>query len=56
MKQLRDRIRNSGLKQKFIAEKIGIGQTHLAMMLNDKATMPEMVRNSINDLLDKVLV
>lgn len=56
MKELKQRIKDSGLKQRFIAEKLGIGETHLTMMLNGNATMPETVRNAINELLTKVTV
>lgn len=56
MKELKKRIKDSGLKQRFIADKIGIGETHLTMMLNERATMPESVRNAINELLTKVTV
>lgn len=51
---LREKIKASGLKQKFIAEKVGISESHLTMMLNENASMPEIVRNKINDLLKKV--
>lgn len=53
---LKQKIKDSGLKQKFIAEKIGISEAHLTMMLNNNATMPEKVRNGINDILLKVLI
>lgn len=56
MKQLKEKIEASGLKQKFIAEKVNVGESHLTMMLNGKATMPEDVRNKINELLTKVTV
>lgn len=56
MKQLKEKIKLSGLKQVFIADKIGIGQSHLTMMLNGNAVMPEEIRNKINDLLSKVVV
>lgn len=56
MKDLKKRIKESGLKQRFIAEKLGIGESHLTMMLNEKATMPESIRNEINQLLAKVSV
>lgn len=54
MKDLKKKIKESGLKQKFIADRVGIGESHLTMMLNNNATMPESVRNAINDLLSKV--
>lgn len=54
MKELKRKIKESGLKQKFIAEKVGISEAHFTMMLNENAVMPEAVRNSINSLLQKV--
>lgn len=56
MKQLKERIRLSGLKQSFIAEKVGIGSSHLTMMLNGNAVMSEDIRNKINELLSLYLV
>lgn len=56
MKQLKERISKSGLKQTFIAEKVGVGNSHLTMMLNGNANMPEDIRNKINELLLKVTV
>jgi len=56
MKQLKEKIQKSGLKQNFIAEKVGVGNSHLTMMLNGNAVMPEDVRNKINELLSKVSV
>lgn len=51
---LKLKINQSGLKQKFIAEKIGITPEHLNQMLNGKITLSEEIRNKINDLLSKV--
>jgi len=55
VEKLKEKIRQSGLKQGFIADKVGVGPSHLTMMLNGNATMPEDVRNKINQLLDKVI-
>lgn len=52
MKQLKERIKLSGLKQCYIAEKVGIGASHLTMMLNDNAVMPEKIKTAIDKLLD----
>jgi len=56
MEELKKRIKQLGIKQKFIANRVGVGEAHLTMMLNGNATMPENVRNAINELLSKVLV
>lgn len=37
--KLRDAIEGRGIKQKFIAEKVGISETALSMMLNGKQTI-----------------
>jgi len=55
MKQLKERIRLSGLKQSYIADKVGVGASHLTMMLNGNAVMSEEIRNKINELLSKVM-
>lgn len=56
MKELKRKIKESGLKQRFIADKLGIGEAHLTMMLNENATMPEHIRNAINELLSRVTI
>lgn len=56
MKQLKEKIKESGLKQNFIADKCGVGHSHFSMMLNGSVTMPESVRNKINELLLKVTI
>lgn len=37
--KLRDAIDGRGIKQKFIAEKVGISETALSMMLSGKQTI-----------------
>lgn len=58
MEELKERIRISGLKQKFIADTFGISVPHLNMMLNQKgsARMSPPLRDKINKLLDRYLV
>ena len=51
MEELKKKIEASGLLKSFIADKVGVSSAHLSMMLSDKATMPEEVRNKINILL-----
>lgn len=51
MKELKQKILNSGLKQSYIAAKVGIGSTHLNMMLSGKAKMNKVVHDKINELL-----
>jgi len=55
MNRLKEKIRQSGLLKTHIAEKVGVSSSHLSMMLNEKATMPESVRNKINDILNSVI-
>lgn len=56
MEKLKERIKESGLKQNYIADKCGVGHAHFSMMINGTATMPEHVRNKINELLAKVSI
>ena len=52
---IKEQIRKSGLKQKFIADKIGVSKEHLNRMLNDKnSEMPDKYRIEIASLLQKV--
>lgn len=51
---LKEKISKSGLKQKFIAEKIGLTAEHLNLLLNNPEKMSEEIRNKINELLSKV--
>lgn len=53
---LKEKIEKSGLKQKFVAEKLGITPEHFNQMVNGRVTMPEKVRNEVNELLSKVLI
>lgn len=56
MEKLKEKIKQSGLKQQFIADKIGVGSSHLTMMLNENAKMSEDIQVKINSLLKKYLV
>jgi transcriptional regulator with XRE-family HTH domain len=53
--ELLARIKDSGLTKIFIAEKIGVSNAHLSMMLNGNATFSEEHRNKINILLTQAL-
>lgn len=55
MKELKQKIKDSGLLKSFIAEKVGISPAHLSMMLNGNATMPELTRNKINSIINQVM-
>lgn len=58
MEQLKEKIRLSGLKQKFIADKFGISEPHLTMMLNGigSAKMQPDLRVKIEVFLNRYLV
>jgi len=49
------KIKDAGLTKEGIAKKINISNAHLSMMLNGKATLPEDVRNKINNILLQAL-
>jgi len=53
--ELLAKIKDSGLTKVFIAEKIGISNAHLSMMLNGNATFSEEHRNKINSLINQAL-
>lgn len=53
MKELKQQINLSGLKQSWIAAQVGISGPHLTMMLNGKAKMGDVVRKKIEKLLEK---
>lgn len=53
MKELKQQINLSGLKQSWIAVQVGISAPHLTMMLNGKAKMGDVVRKKIEKLLEK---
>lgn len=55
MDKLKQLIKDSGLKQKFIAEKIDIDHTYLSAMLNGHREMPESTRNKIMSLCQRVI-
>lgn len=56
MKRLTEKIKRSGLLKSHIADKVGLSPSHLSMMLNNKATMPESTRYKINKIVDAVLI
>ena len=49
------RIKESGLLKSAIADKVGLSSAHLSMMLQNKANMPEEIRNKINSIIDQAL-
>lgn len=53
MEELKQKILNSGLKQSYIAAKVGIGAAHLNMMLSGRAKMKKGIKEKIEKLLEK---
>jgi hypothetical protein len=53
MKELKRKIKDSGLQKAYIAKMIGISPAHFSMMLSCKATMPEETRNKVNSILNQ---
>lgn len=51
---LHERIKKSGFRQNFIADKLGLSKSHFNQMIKGTATMPERIRNRLNKLLSKV--
>ena len=50
--ELKQKIKNRGLKIKFIAEKVGVSQPLLSMYLNGKRKMPESIHDNIEKILE----
>jgi len=53
MKEMKKKIKQSGLQKSYIAKMIGISPAHFSMMLSGNATMPEETRNKINSILNQ---
>lgn len=53
MKELKKKIKSSGLQKAHIAKIIGISPAHFSMMLSGSATMPEETRNKITSILNQ---
>lgn len=53
---LQEKIKESGLRQNFLADKLGLSKSHFNQMIKGTATMPEHIRNKLNELLSKVLL
>jgi transcriptional regulator with XRE-family HTH domain len=51
---LRDKIKSKGLKQKVIADKIGIKESILSRYLSGDRKMPEEIRKKIVKILNSV--
>ena len=52
MKQLRESIREKGIKMNWIADKIGVSQPLLSMYLSGERLMPEEKERAIKALLN----
>ena len=53
MKELKKRIRESGLKRKDIAKVLGVSYQYLNTWLNDFYKMPDEYEKKINEILSK---
>ena len=51
---LKNEIKQSGLTQKSIADRIGVTKEHLNSMINGKQDMPQKYRIEIVSLLNKL--
>ncbi len=50
-KQIKDRIQKCGLKQKYLAKKIGISNNYLSMCLNGKRNLSEEKIKKLKELI-----
>ena len=54
MIRVREAIKSSGLKQKFIAKKLGISETYLSLLLKGDYDMSDSIRQRIMSLCSAV--
>lgn len=50
-KEVKELISSSGLKKKFLAEKLGITQNYLSMCLHGKRNLSDQKLNRLKELL-----
>ena len=55
MIKVKEAIKNSGLKQKFIANRIGISETYLSTLLKGDYDMSDEIRFKIMKLCNSVI-
>ena len=55
MIKVKEAIKNSGLKQKFIAGRIGISETYLSLLLKGDYTMSDEIRLKIMTICNAVI-
>ncbi|MCK5614183.1 helix-turn-helix transcriptional regulator [Candidatus Pacearchaeota archaeon] len=55
MIRVKEAIKSSGLKQKFIAGKIGISETYLSLLLKGDYDMSDEIRLKIMSLCNAVI-
>ena len=55
MIRVKEAIKNSGLKQKFIAGRIGISETYLSLLLKGDYDMNDEIRLKIMKLCNSVI-
>lgn len=49
---MKDKIKNSGFKIKFLAEKIGVSANYLSMCMAGKRKLSETKQNKLNEILN----
>ena len=52
--ELRDIIKKNGIKQSWIAEKLGISASYLSLILNRKRRLTEEMENDFSLLLEHI--
>ena len=55
MIRVKEAIKSSGLKQKFIAEKIGISETYLSLLLKGDYDMSDKIKQKILSMCSAVI-
>jgi|TARA_R100001530_G_scaffold121926_1_gene89444 transcriptional regulator with XRE-family HTH domain len=52
--ELREIIKRNGIKQSWIAKKLGISGSYLSMILNRKRRLTEKMKDDFSQLLDRI--
>ena len=52
--ELKDLIERHGIKQSWIATKLGISSAYLSLILNEKRRLTEKIENDFSQLIDHI--
>ena len=52
--ELREIIKKNGMKQSWIAERLGISVSYLSLILNGKRRLTEEMKNDFSQLIERI--